>query len=32
MVIALTALGPKPIGSTEGMLHTAATSAYYPRG
>jgi diphosphomevalonate decarboxylase len=29
MVIALTASGPKSIGSTEGMLHTEATSPYY---
>lgn len=29
MVVTLTAKGPKPIGSTEGMLHTAATSPYY---
>src|SRR5690606_35870719 len=30
MVIALTTLGPKAIGSTEGMRHTEATSPYYP--
>lgn len=30
MVIAATTLSPKPVGSTEGMLHTAATSPYYP--
>jgi diphosphomevalonate decarboxylase len=29
VVIALTTLGPKEIGSTEGMLHTQATSPYY---
>jgi diphosphomevalonate decarboxylase len=29
MVVALTASGPKSIGSTEGMLSTAATSPYY---
>jgi diphosphomevalonate decarboxylase len=29
MVIALTASGPKSVGSTEGMLRTAATSPYY---
>jgi diphosphomevalonate decarboxylase len=29
MVIALTASGPKSIGSSEGMLHTEATSPYY---
>ena len=29
MVVALTASGPKSVGSTEGMLHTAATSPYY---
>ncbi|HYO97527.1 MAG TPA: diphosphomevalonate decarboxylase [Polyangiaceae bacterium] len=30
MVIAATTLGPKATGSTEGMLHTQATSPYYP--
>ena len=30
VVIALTALGPKDVGSTDGMLHTQATSPYYP--
>jgi diphosphomevalonate decarboxylase len=29
MVVTMTARGPKAIGSTEGMLHTAATSPYY---
>ncbi len=29
MVVTMTQKGPKPIGSTEGMLHTAATSPYY---
>ncbi|HLV65964.1 MAG TPA: diphosphomevalonate decarboxylase [Polyangiaceae bacterium] len=29
MVIALTTLGPKAIGSTEGMRHTEVTSPYY---
>jgi diphosphomevalonate decarboxylase len=29
MVVVMTAKGPKPVGSTEGMLHTAATSPYY---
>ena len=29
MLIALTETGPKSIGSTEGMLHTAKTSPYY---
>jgi diphosphomevalonate decarboxylase len=29
MVIAVTALGPKETGSTEGMRHTLATSPYY---
>jgi diphosphomevalonate decarboxylase len=29
MVVALTASGPKSVGSTEGMLRTAATSPYY---
>lgn len=30
MVVALTASGPKSIGSTEGMRHTEETSPYYP--
>ncbi len=30
MVIAVTTLGPKDTGSTDGMLHTQATSPYYP--
>lgn len=30
MVIALTARGPKSVSSTDGMLHTAKTSPYYP--
>jgi diphosphomevalonate decarboxylase len=30
MVVTLTARGPKAVGSTEGMQHTAATSPYYP--
>jgi diphosphomevalonate decarboxylase len=30
VVIALTTLGPKDVGSTEGMLRTQATSPYYP--
>jgi diphosphomevalonate decarboxylase len=30
MAIALTVSGPKAVGSTEGMLRTAATSPYYP--
>ena len=29
MVVALTTSGPKSVGSTEGMLRTAATSPYY---
>lgn len=29
MVVTMTARGPKAIGSTEGMLHTAQTSPYY---
>lgn len=29
MLVAVTATGPKAIGSTEGMQHTAATSPYY---
>jgi diphosphomevalonate decarboxylase len=29
MVIAITAAGPKAIGSTQGMLHTQRTSPYY---
>jgi diphosphomevalonate decarboxylase len=29
MLVAVTATGPKSIGSTEGMQHTAATSPYY---
>jgi diphosphomevalonate decarboxylase len=29
MVIAITAAGPKKIGSTQGMLHTQRTSPYY---
>lgn len=29
MVVTMTARGPKAIGSTEGMLHTAETSPYY---
>jgi diphosphomevalonate decarboxylase len=29
MVVALTTRGPKSVGSTEGMLRTAATSPYY---
>jgi diphosphomevalonate decarboxylase len=29
MVVALTASGPKSVGSTEGMQRTAATSPYY---
>jgi diphosphomevalonate decarboxylase len=29
MLVAITASGPKSIGSTEGMLHTAATSPYF---
>jgi diphosphomevalonate decarboxylase len=29
VVIALTTLGPKAVGSTEGMVHTQATSPYY---
>lgn len=29
MVVTLTAKGPKPVGSTEGMQHTARTSPYY---
>jgi diphosphomevalonate decarboxylase len=30
MVIAATTLGPKATASTDGMLHTQATSPYYP--
>jgi len=30
MVVAVIAAGPKPVGSTEGMQRTAATSPYYP--
>ncbi|MBK7583462.1 MAG: diphosphomevalonate decarboxylase [Myxococcales bacterium] len=30
MVVTLTARGPKSVGSTEGMQHTASTSPYYP--
>jgi diphosphomevalonate decarboxylase len=30
MIVVLTATGPKAIGSTSGMTHTAATSPYYP--
>lgn len=30
MVVAVIASGPKPIGSTGGMLHTKLTSPYYP--
>jgi diphosphomevalonate decarboxylase len=30
MVIAVTAMGPKSVSSTEGMRHTLATSPYYP--
>ncbi len=30
MVVAVVASGPKPIGSTGGMLHTKETSPYYP--
>jgi diphosphomevalonate decarboxylase len=30
VVIALTTLGPKAVGSTSGMLQTQATSPYYP--
>lgn len=30
MVIAVTALGPKSVSSTDGMRHTLATSPYYP--
>jgi diphosphomevalonate decarboxylase len=30
MVVAVVAPGPKPIGSTGGMLHTKETSPYYP--
>ena len=29
MLVAVTAAGPKAVGSTEGMLHTAETSPYY---
>jgi diphosphomevalonate decarboxylase len=29
LLVAVTAEGPKAVGSTEGMIHTAATSAYY---
>jgi diphosphomevalonate decarboxylase len=29
VVLALTTLGPKDVGSTDGMLHTQATSPYY---
>ena len=31
LVVAVTAEGPKAIGSTEAMVHTAATSPYYAR-
>ncbi len=30
MLVAVTARGPKTVGSTEGMQHTARTSPYYP--
>lgn len=30
LVVAVTREGPKDVGSTEGMLHTARTSVYYP--
>lgn len=30
VVVAITSSDPKPIGSTEGMVHTARTSTYYP--
>ena len=30
MVIAVTAMGPKSVSSTDGMRHTLATSPYYP--
>lgn len=30
VVVALTTLGPKAVGSTDGMLHTMTTSPYYP--
>lgn len=30
MLVAVIAAGPKPIGSTGGMVHTAQTSPYYP--
>lgn len=30
LVVAVTREGPKDIGSSEGMLHTARTSVYYP--
>ncbi len=30
MLVAVIAAGPKPIGSTGGMVHTAETSPYYP--
>jgi diphosphomevalonate decarboxylase len=30
MVIAVTAMGPKDVSSTDGMRHTLATSPYYP--
>lgn len=30
MVVAVIASGPKPVGSTSGMLHTKETSPYYP--
>lgn len=30
MLVAVTASGEKAVGSTEGMLHTAGTSPYYP--
>lgn len=30
MLVAVVAAGPKPVGSTEGMLRTQATSPYYP--
>lgn len=30
MLVAVVAPGPKPMGSTEAMIHTARTSPYYP--
>lgn len=30
MLVALTATGPKDVGSTDGMQHTSRTSPYYP--